>query len=72
MEIIDLINNADCYYEMSDDHRVWERGEKEVKTLKNEIEKLSLKERTDLAIKLNANGKLYWKRYLKNTSYAKI
>ena len=46
-KLIRLLNNHDWYYHMSDDHRVWARGDAEVNNI-NSLVKLLGNKGTDL------------------------
>jgi len=63
--IITLINNFETYYEMSDDNRVFTRGENEKERIKFLINSLSKIDYFNILKLLNDNGKLNFSRYFK-------
>lgn len=62
-QLANKINNFDNYYEMSDDPRIYDKGEKDKKLIKKEISLLNQEQIKELESYLNSKGRRVWDRY---------
>ena len=62
-ELTERINNMDSHYEMSDDPRIYNNGDKEKREVKAELKELSEAGRVTVFNSLSVIGKEVWYRY---------
>ena len=65
IDLAGIINSFDCYYEMSDDPRAWEKGNEMAKSINSIISRLDNQELFTVARNLNDHGHKCANRYFK-------
>ncbi len=66
VNIAHLINAFDCFYEMSDDPAVWDRGMTSKAAIKGLLEEFEEEDFVVLEMNLNDSGRASYERYFIN------